>query len=484
MAERRTGPGIAALAATAALAALVLMTQRVGDANVAPVAVAEQSQQQQLDSILNSIQECPHSWRAVYARARPKEATASPYPRAPGPGFAPTGRSTDVPEFNDCQRLLLPNGAYGPLIAVFAAWDLERLDTLVARDLQVRVPDRPELGVSTQIPPTLSGRRGRGARGRGVSGPPVRRVGALILNLGADYQVEDFVIRRGFSCLYLWPAPRWQARIVPVPTDDDCLRPILPDTFSTPAGGLKVVEDWQGGSTLSDYPPVARWDRDAQGRPYIGIKCGSAWCEVGGVNFTPNPPYVGPFPNANVARVRRIKGWYDEQLLAVPDNTGKLVPSPLKGTIFPDPALDGYVDADFDRNWARVAYVALDGGRTSDYTHYLTKFGLQRAPVTAPFEQLNRIEMCHGSSDQCQIARSEVPKCGPTQVVPPATEVRWWARVSAPGVPRPRHNCVVFLGHAGLGKHIPGTARWRWIIADEATWTRCVQGCCEMDNNS
>ena len=502
MVSKRAGRWLAVAATCLVVGAVVVL----GGVGRPAVAAQDMAMQQDSDSTWGTVQECPHDWKFIYQRSRDKRTPGTVAVTA-ATGFAGVGRITDVPEFHDCQRFRLNATAYGPLVAIFAAWELDSLDIHAARDAGFQPPAPPADLVAPlpqtpgrpQVTPSIAGTRpapisqprsGRGVPGPGAtvlpggrgSGMAARRIGALILNLGQEYRVDNFVIRPGYNCLYMWLAPTWQARIVPVPTDSACLKPILPDTFSTGTGNLKVIPDWSGG-TRDDYPPVARWDYDETNRQYyIGVKCGLAWCEIGGANFSPNPPYRGPFP-AEVARVRRIKGWYDEQLLAVPGPSGTLVPSRLKGTLIPHPALGRYTATDFDGKWSVAAYVALDGGSPQEFDHYMNKYNLTRAAVGDPVERLNRIELCQGTRGKCGISFWEKPTCGGLNFIGMG-QVRWWARVTSPASPKPRVHCVARIDHTSVGRHIPGTARWRWIIGDETSWTRCIEGCCEMDNNS
>src|SRR5262249_9541223 len=64
----------------------------------------------------DTLPECPHDWSQL-----PKRLGGG---RVPAEGFYTVGPITDVPEFHDCQRLVDSTGEYGPLVAVFAAYDL------------------------------------------------------------------------------------------------------------------------------------------------------------------------------------------------------------------------------------------------------------------------------------------------------------------------------------------------------------------------
>ncbi len=413
--------------------------------------------------IFGWLQECPTSWASFIKDLRRSGPPVST--------FALPERITEVPEFHDCQRFLVGNGSsYGPLVAIFAAWELERLDFRL--DSASRTPSRRQGERPTGAASSSSGRDSSGSATVGFAG-------ALIVNLGERYQARNLVIESGFSCLYLWRSGRWNAAIVPVPHDDLCLKPIRPDTFTTAVENLRVIENVVPASRRHDYPPVARWDYDPRTRQqYIGMKCGLAWCEIGSASFNPNPRYPGPFPDPGEAKVVHIKGWYDEQYLAV-DSAGMLVPSRLKGTLIPHPRLDTYTFDNFDRIWAPVAYVALDGGTPQDYAHYKAKHNLEQARVGNSLQTLNEIALCRGIEAVCGVPAGSSPKC--TSPPEDAAGVRWWGRVRAVSG-SVVYKCITREAHENMGFHVPGTARWRWVLKDETTWTRCIEGCCEMDN--
>src|SRR6185295_11680520 len=79
--------------------------------------------------------------------------------------------------------------------------------------------------------------------------------------------------------------------------------------------------------TPSEIPAVARWEWDAARKvQYIGLRCGIDWCNIGPASpggaalFTPADPYIAPpTTGAPMAadRVRAVKGWYDQQRLAL-----------------------------------------------------------------------------------------------------------------------------------------------------------------------
>jgi hypothetical protein len=432
------------------------------------------------ESIAGALQECPQSW---YKFFKDREATLTQ--------FTLPDRGTDVPEFHDCQKFLVGDGTtYGPLIAIFSAWELDRVNARLdsaagtlsrEKPPAAAEPDRRDASGATsplQGPAPDAGASGTAA-GPTLApggGGPFGLATALIVNLGERYRADDFVIEPGYSCLYMWriPGGEWGAKILQVGNEKLC--GVTLEAAATAGIGLSVWVDRGGGSNPNDYPPVARWDYDPISRQqYISIKCGMAWCEIGSKSFKPNDAY----PNEKVAR---IKGWYDEQFLAVVKTAGAAaVPSTLKGTLIPHPKLDSYVKADFEKKWAVVSYVALTGNAPkSDFDHYKSKLNLDPVAV-GPLAQLNKISLCNGTQTEC-LPSGAAPKCsGPT--VDPQPDKAWWGRIEAATTKTMLYTCVFREDHSTMTPpiHIPGTARWRWLLNDETTWERCIEGCCEID---
>jgi hypothetical protein len=401
------------------------------------------------------LKECPRHWDLPKSISAPME-----------DGFALTGPITDVPEFHDCQKLLNSSGrAYGPLAAVFAAYDLEtleqRLDSLTVLD--------------SVSPAQTKGR--------------VSLAAGMILNLGVKYQSAEFQIQTGFSCLYVWkarPTGTWSAKLVYVNTDHrKCLDTIRPDMYP---GNLTVRRDSPTGFTKEQYPPVARWDWDDRTRQqYVGIKCGKGWCEVGASTFNQSVPYLSsPADLLPASQVQRIKGWYDQQYLAEPGpSAGGWGPSPTKGTVIPAP---GYMPPTHPADWRStvipwhlVAYIAIN--RASPY--YKAMLNLDQTPPNAPLEALNRLWFCYGTRSECSVpdassTSSSSVACGHETDPTGLPRKLWWARIDAAGGGPHMFKCVRQTDHSGEVASMPPTARWRWLAQDETIWKECLTGCCQV----
>jgi hypothetical protein len=189
-----------------------------------------------------------------------------------------------------------------------------------------------------------------------------------------------------------------------------------------------------------------------------------------GLNESPDYDDDSP-PMTDEKKVLRIKGWYDEQRLAVEAGAG-LRPEDALGTIIPDARLNTRNDTmDFHRRWIPVARAAFSGF-PANYP-YTSKFGFTSATMGGG--RFNKVDMCHGSAAEC-LRQAPIPsQCtdGP---------FKWWARISpaAQGAD-PVYRCVERHGHEALNiPLIPATARWRWLANDETLWVRCAQGCCTV----
>ena len=426
--------------------------------------------------------ECPHDWDAKSGQ------------------FEEVGPIRDIPEFHDCQRFIVQNTSggfqYDSLYAIFAVSDLARIE----ERLPSTVPCAEcflRLGRPGRTPPAMEFQP---LRERATT------LGVVAARIYAEGDYRPLGIRRMHDCLYLFRADTlWGALMVPVKdASSDCRKPIDP---AIPWGTeLEVRRFVTEGARAEDYPAVARWDWDGAGREqYIGVKCGTAWCEIGRPGFVSSPlPRVHPLVARDLGRTARIKGWYDEQFLAVVDDEGNTTPSLIRGRVFPALELDHVRTSDTSVSasatgvfvdWTVVAWIVLDtlpmaapggpallaGGPSllrGQVGQYNTRLNFEsRVDASTPVtrSELNRLEMCHGTSDECHVSKSAWP-----QLASCSTDGQWWARVVAPSE-RLKYLCVTRRGHENLRGtfSVPGTARWRWMASDEGVWNACGQGCCE-----
>ena len=342
---------------------------------------------------------------------------------------AASGPISMVPEYHDCQRFVSEReDAFGSLIAIFASSGLDS------------VADPPPGPYSTANI-VFTGRDNKAA--------------ATILNYDAPY--EPLRIEKGINCLYLFTTNGvWNARIFSASSDQDCL-----DPFPASNGGrpLAVTVD---PSQRRAMPPVARWDWDSrQHEHYIGIRCGTQWCEV----YNPSRPALLSSNHYDGSPEVGIKGLYDEQNLAVPSTGGPgvLVPGGVIGTIFPVGDLVANRESDFDRIWKQVAMVSLSG----DSPTYKDKFNFIAGPAPAGN---TTIWLCKGDKSACQIpSTSSVNDCDDKGD-------HWFAKIVSATLTK--YRCVIRRQHPSVP--IPGAVRWRWKNTDDDMWVRCPTGCCEI----
>ena len=410
-------------------------------------------------SFLDSRSECPKEW--VFAKE----------PRYDGDFAVPGGQLSvpreiqNVPEFHDCQRFLVEDQAsrelvYGARYAIFAAKDLGRTDTLeMLNDTTLGEGDKDEIALASRLTAGLA---------------------TAAAEIVADSDYAPLKILRGFNCLYVYlEGPQdWHAKMVPSGTvEQDCSEPVDPNELH--GDTLAVRLTGQGhGFTRHDFPKAARWDWDSvRTQHYIGTRCGAAWCEVGDFDFVSSKDRAERFghPSAgSPVKLRRsfyVKGWYDEQELAIRDGAS-VVPSGIWGVIVPDSMLEAYSESDF-QGWARAAEVALTVPEGVAVNPYQGKYNFTHTddPISRP----NRIYLCKVQAGAaCELSNPDIPKTCEGD-----GDEAWRARIiNALG--EVAYRCVKRCDYTGQGFDVPGTARWRWLKDDEGAWMRCLQGCCEL----
>jgi hypothetical protein len=422
--------------------------------------------------------ECPHNWDTI---PRPKEQSREritvPSPLTHSNGNAIAGPHTNVPEYNDCQRVILSDGTYGPLMAVFASY---QLDSLVRDSGYIDAAGNQMIRAGTTSTVLAA---------------------AAVFNYSLSFRYPPLGIGPYYNCLFVWGyAHSYHAKMVQVKAaDQNCAGPVLPDTL---AGMSLTVIDRQAGpfDRSSDYPAVARWDWDSAHKiQYIGIKCGAAWCEVGpnggSGHFSPSDPYINLSPTApktGANRVRAIKGWYDEQLLSIQTGTGKASPTRLLGTVIPVDTLGSYTESSFTAQWRVVSHVALrrsaDPRLTSIFKVYKAKFNFDPVSPSADLRQMSEIAFCLGTAADCTIPptpnASLARSCKSTlaAVTSPSAPPRWWSRTTSSLDGTALYRCVTRRDHSEMD--VAPTSRWRWLALDETTWEDCIRGCCEVDGGT
>lgn len=372
--------------------------------------------------------ECPHSWKL-------RSGTIS---------FLP-GERIDVPEFHDCQRLRDSSDQYGALAAVFAKDSLE----FVADSTLAKEGGRALALV--YLPPANA------LPGGGASG-------STYAPLGLTKPFACVIVRRGSN-----PA----AWIRAVDDGRACSGPgVLTNLPTAGSMDLRVLPP-PTGLSAADIPPVARWEWDETTRTqYIGVRCGSAWCEIGVNGFQSSAghdPGAGSPGRADYA----LRGAYDEQRLAeFPGNV--LTPAMNLGTVVPTAKLRGFNSSPPPNGtWVPVARTYLSPAAGT----YDKKFNFAPTATVSPAEAAaSTIFLCVSSTlTPCTApdAQLDVKKCTADR-----TGARWISRVDRP-TRGSRYFCVMYREHPH-GFSVPPVVRWRWRADDETIWISCPSGCCEV----
>ena len=357
----------------------------------------------------------------------------------------------DIPEYHDCQRLVNPDGKYGPLVVAFARQGLDRF----GRELTRR------------------------------QGSTTNALAAIeILNVDTTEYVP-LGLKPGFSCLFVARnGATFEGKLVTYGYPRrDCTQPVAFNALQGLAVSVRprptVAQDY----IQQDFPPVARWEWDsASHHQYLGFKCDdTTWCEAGLTGFVSAPALpIDPNLPRYVRRTFEIRGWLDEQVLATVGPNGRPIPTGVRGTVIPAPRLRTSAMPGFHGRWVLVNYVLID--RSS--SKYEQKLNFIRSTAVN-----NALDTSNTSSVSiCRAEGQQVCEGAPTTACAPATgnvgAGVWWSRFDAPGR-RPIYKCVAYRHHplaradVGPGEYTLGTARWRWRDDDELTWVGCPDGCCE-----
>jgi Big-like domain-containing protein len=501
--------------------------------------------------LLATIPECPQTWDTM---------PVFPVKSSSGNRIAGTGTTTmvlgssalkgpgpitDVPEFHDCQKFIIPAAAgipahYDALYAIFAHFKLDSIvgalpfDPYTWRSSNTAVATVNASGRVTGIASgtaviiaTSTADSTRKAAlavtvhpgAPAIDSVPVIAPGAAVVGIGASFRAVAYLgaptalslpvaeiytygpgypplgIGPNFNCLHLYfnATGNLSAKMVQVDGagDNACSSAVDPKV----PGGMQLHVIRTAGLGNGDYPAVARWDWDSvNNQQYIGIKCGAAWCEIGASGVRPFTVSASHAPEGTtVPRVLAVKGWYDEQFLAI-KRDGQMVPSGLKGIVIPDPDLAAKHQADFANGWVPVAYVGLDAtsAEPDAAKYYKEKFNFDAVPAQLPLTRMNMLSLCYGTRSHCRVPRPIFPPakgCGPDQKLPFIWSIkRVWVKLESASKDKVMYRCVTRRDHladvTAYGILTPATTRWRWLASDETTWDYCdVAGCCETNGD-
>jgi len=416
---------------------------------------------------------CPHYWSKFFA-ARGEDTI-----------LVLAGRQENVPEYNDCQRLLVntsgkPDPAYTTLQfdSVAAIWARAGINDIYQQEVPITSADTKRPFFPALRNPTLA----------------TTRVTA-IAQVWTPGSYKPLGLSAEHSCIVLqWDGPvasskprNYHAWMVPVAHQDLCASPLdLPASSAFYLGARELPA--QGNSDGPDeIPPVARWDWDPRrGEQYVGIACPSGWCELYGENanqpaaHTSSPSYQVPsglHVPGHAGRVVRQKGWYDEEYLASTTPTSGKPPvldgAGAFGTVFPVPELKGRSISDYPPGkFVPVGWISINTVSSGYRGKY--GFSLNTAPPQRP--DVNALSLCLDDGSNACKAKPRYT-CSPQSNLPNGH--LFYARLgSGPDDPHATDFCVDFIGTPGVST--PGTVRWRWLDDDQTIWVSCPAGCCQI----
>jgi hypothetical protein len=277
------------------------------------------------------------------------------------------------------------------------------------------------------------------------------------------------------NCLYLQHRAKfgglWQEWMaLMVPPDKSLLCPSTPQASATQTAlEVRVEPSHANAYSDADYPPTTRFIEGAAGRTLIGVKCAVAWCVIGPRGFGDVPPSAHASASGMPPKAQAIvKGWFDDQVLGVPDGSGKFgIHRRIRASAVPDATLGSLKVADFMVPAGTQSYKVV--GRTyfpdsiPTDSKYVKIFGFSRG--------VNVVAL-----------RAEFH---PVSTLNPKPDTAWFAQVTdANGrvtndIPTRRtdHRKFDQAGNLVLAS-IPATMRWRWFDSDEDLWVECDLGCC------
>lgn len=418
---------------------------------------------------------CPHYFSLFFAN-RYREGTI----------WSLAGHQLDVPEYNDCQRLLVRKGHVPPK---YTELHFGNVGVIFAR-ANLNDVYRQELPIGSAIGPfTAVLKNPNPATTRVTTIAFVWTTGGYApLGLNDDYE---------FACVVLQWEPavasnekrQYHAWMVSVSPETSCAKPLeLSPSHAYYLGALEFPAQ-SNADGPDEIPAVARWDWDPQnGEQYIGIACPSGWCELYGegphklYEHSTSPKYMdasGLKISGKAGRVVRQKGWYDEEYLAstikTPGGFPVLDPAGAFGTVFPVPDLkDRNIESYHLGAFVPVAWISI----TAASSGYLGKYGIRfnTAPPQRP--DVNVLSLCldDGTNNFCKVKMNHL--CHSTR--DQSSGYFFYARiVTGPDDPEGKDFCVDYIG-TDPTVSTPGTVRWRWLDNDQTIWVSCPAGCCQI----
>lgn len=324
---------------------------------------------------------------------------------------------SSIPEYHDEQRLSIGGGALGPMAGIYASPNLD---------------DFTEEWQFWE----------HGTRGVFVAHVVVQLRAGETLPLPGSY--TELGLAEGLNCVWLVKVnagSRWEARVIPA-NGLICDPNYTPTGWTAPTLTVNRLAPTAWNS-LSNYPPVARFDESRNDKPLLSVRCLTGICEIGYRTFTSRMP-LAVMKGATGLRAE-VKGWHDEQPLTEFNTaSGRWVASGLRAALVPTNITGHLQTDDFRAGWKHVATLYLDR-RPAPNTKY-AHWGLDDGP--------NEIFLRINAGGN------------------------WEAELRRTGYRRP-WTFIHREQHFDVG--VPATVRFRWTILDDGIWAPCGMSCCQVE---
>ena len=271
-----------------------------------------------------------------------------------------------------------------------------------------------------------------------------------------------------YNCVYLHrrtsPQVGFEAAIVPPSMPDlHC-----PGSVASAPGGppLDVTVDTPVSDLATDYPATARFIEGDHGHTLVSVRCANRWCAIGprGIANIPRSAH-DTVPALASGPQGRVKGWFDDQVLGVPDGAPRYhIHRKVRASAIPDRNLGNLIVQNFivpmgQETYQVVGKVYFPEAPDPD-SKYVKVFGFSKGT--------NIVAM-----------RAEKHPSGT------GVDTVWFTQVTNANnrvtqdikTRRTDHSKYFHLVY-GTNVKIPATMRWRWDDKDEDLWAECDMGCC------
>lgn len=338
-------------------------------------------------------------------------------------GWTPT---CDDALYTDDQQFILDDGQYGPHSYVAPAPDLGSWTESTAFTT-------PRLVAMAYVKPEQVGPGG----------------------LPAPYTALR--LSAGSNCIYLQYADTSFTAYVE-PANAPCATAYVPNAArALPVVAIRNPPPWNSGSNQEqsdNIPAVARFhEAHNLGNSHytmVGVRCGDRWCLIRPQEQVTEESSA----HQGMHQDRRgwsIKGWSDQQHLALANASGVLLPSRLHAAILPDDNLKSNTFAPPSGRYPGDAqHVATIVFRGKPEGVYKDKWYLR-----------NGVNDLYVWKDSTGAWQGEIQNKS------------WWGLVT--------NHIAVRVDRRHAGSNPPATARFRWSAMDEDLWVACDGGCCYVN---